>query len=130
MYENKKVLRIIAGLIFLLFLAALTPAGGLAAPAEKPVTAKEWAEKIGLDWGPKYWPTKPVRGGIFNTASPLYIGLMNPNHYPVNDWVAIGYFYERLIITDGKYRPTVPWLAESWKYLNDVTVVMKLRQGG
>ena len=25
--------------------------------------------------------------------------------------------------------PTVPWLAESWKYLDEVTVIMKLRQG-
>jgi peptide/nickel transport system substrate-binding protein len=129
MYENKKMLRIIAGLIFLIFLTALTSAVGLAAPAEKPITAKEWAEKIGLDWGPKYWPTKPVRGGIFNTAYPVYIGLMNPNHWPVNDWATLGFMYERLIITDGKYRPTVPWLAESWKYLDEVTVVMKLRQG-
>ena len=54
---------------------------------------------------------------------------MNPHHWPVNDWVTIGLFYEKLIYTDGKFRPAVPWLAESWKYLNDVTVVMKLRQG-
>ena len=49
-------------------------------------------------------------------ASPVYIGLMNPNHWPVNDWISMGYFYEKLIHTDGNYRPTVPWLAESWKY--------------
>jgi hypothetical protein len=87
---KKKVLRIMSGLIFLIFLTTLIPAAGLPAPVEKSITAKEWAEKFGLDWGPKYWPTKPVRGGIFNTAYPLYIGLMNPNHWPVNDWATLG----------------------------------------
>ena len=98
-------------------------------PAEKPVTGKEWGDKLGMDWGTKYWPTKPVRGGIYNTAGAVYIGLMNPNHWPVNDWSTMSYFYEKLIITDGNYRPTIPWLAESWKFLNEVTVIMKLRQG-
>jgi peptide/nickel transport system substrate-binding protein len=105
---------------------------GSAAETEFPVTGKAflaWAQKRGMEWGTKYWPTAPVRGGIYNSASPLYIGLMNPNHWPVNDWVTIGVMYEKLIYTDGNYRPTVPWLAESWKYLNETTVVMKLRQG-
>jgi peptide/nickel transport system substrate-binding protein len=129
MSERKKILRIFSGLVFLTFLAALIPAAGTAAPAEKPVSAKEWADKIGLDWGPKYWPTKPVRGGIFQGAGPLYIGLMNPNHWPVNDWVTISYFYDKLIWTDGSYKPTVPWLAESWKFLDQKTVIMTLRKG-
>ena len=54
---------------------------------------------------------------------------MNPNHWPVNDWVTISYFYDKLIWTDAGYKPTVPFLAESWKYLDPKTVVMKLRQG-
>jgi peptide/nickel transport system substrate-binding protein len=128
MDERKNSLRIFTGLILLLFLTTVFSNLGTAASAEKPITGKEWGEKFGMDWGSKYWPTKPVRGGIMNVANPQYVGLMNPNHWPVNDWVAIGYFYERLIHTDGNYRPTVPWLAESWKYLNEVTVVMKLRQ--
>ena len=129
MIERKKLLKIFSGLVFLMFLVALIPEVGTAAPAEKPVTGKEWAEKLGMDWGPKYSPVKPVRGGIFTLANPLYIGLMNPNHWPVNDWVTIGYIYEKLIYTDGNYRPTIPWLAESWKYLNETTAIMKLRQG-
>jgi ABC-type transport system substrate-binding protein len=132
MIERKKLLRIFSGLVFLMFLIGVIPAVGTSAPAEKPVTGKEWvesAQKKGMDWGPKYFPAKPVRGGIYNTAGSLYIGLMNPNHWPVNDWLANNLFYEKLIITDGSYKPTVPWLAESWKYLNEVTVVMKLRQG-
>lgn len=129
MVKTKKILSIILCLSFLLFLFGVLPVAAMAAPAEKPVTAKEWAQQLGLDWGPKYWPTKPVRGGITTSASPLYIGLMNPHHWPVNDWATIGFFYEKLIYTDGKFRPVIPWLAESWKYLDDVTVVMKLRQG-
>jgi len=121
MVENKRFLKILASLGFVLLLTGLLPGIGTTAPAEKAY--------MGMEWGTKYYPAKPVRGGIANYSSPLYIGLMNPNHWPVNDWVTIGAFYDKLIVTDGNYRPTVPWLAESWKYLDDVTVVMKLRQG-
>jgi len=119
--ENKRFLKILASLGFVLFLTGVLPGIGTTAPAEKTY--------MGMEWGTIYYPAKPVRGGIANYSSPLYIGLMNPNHWPVNDWVTIGAFYDKLIVTDGNYRPTVPWLAESWKYLDDVTVVMKLRQG-
>jgi peptide/nickel transport system substrate-binding protein len=132
MHEGKNLLRIFTGLILLLSLTVVIPAVGTAAPAakaENPQTAKEWAEKHGLDWGPKYWPTKPVRGGIWQSASPLYVGLMNPNHWPVNDWAVISYFYDKLIWTDGSYKSTIPFLAESWKFLDPKTVIMKLRQG-
>ena len=30
---------------------------------------------------------KPVRGGIYRIAAAQYIGKMNPNHWPVLDWV-------------------------------------------
>ncbi len=129
MHEKKILRKIFVGLSLLLFILALTPCVGTAAPAEKPVTGEEWTTKSGMDWGSKYWPTKPVRGGIMQSASPLFIGLMNPNHWPVNDWVTISYFYDKLIWTDGNYKPTVPWLAESWKYVDPKTVIMKLRQG-
>ena len=150
MTQRKMLLSIFAGLVFLMFLTAVIPAVGSAAPAkafsakamaaakqmtagqEFPVTQKEyleWAKKRGMTWDTSYWPTKPVRGGTFQTSAPLYIGLMNPNHWPVNDWVTIMYFYDSLIWTDGSYKPTVPFLAESWKYLDPKTVVMKLRQG-
>ena len=113
MDKRKKVFSIVACLSFLTFLIVVHSDIGRSAPAEKPITGKEWAEKIGLDWGPKYWPTKPVRGGIMTSASPLYIGLMNPHHWPINDWGTIGLFYEKFIYTDGKNKPVVPWLAES-----------------
>lgn len=82
-----------------------------------------------MEWGPKYSPVKPVRGGTYRIAYPVYIGLMNPHHFPVMDWGTMSYMYERLVHFDGHYRPTIPWLAESWKYIDDVTVVMKLRKG-
>ena len=60
---------------------------------------------------------------------PQYIGLMNPHHWPVNDWQTMALIFDRLIYTDGRYQSTIPWLAESWSFPNDVTCVMKLRQG-
>ncbi len=135
MVKSQKFLRFFAALAFVFFLVGVLPGVGTAAPSntalisEKSLPPKEWAEKIGLDWGPKYWPTKPVRGGIYQISNPLYIGLMNPNHWPVNDWVTISYIYDKLIWTGAGYKPYVPFLAESWKYLDPKTVIMKLRQG-
>jgi len=129
MLKEKKGLSIFAGVLFLLFLMASFQSVATAATADKTITMKEWATKIGLDWGPKYWPSKPVRGGVLQGASPVYIGLMNPNHWPVNDWATMVYFFDRLIYTDGNYKPTVPWLAESWTFPDDLTCIMKLRQG-
>jgi ABC-type transport system substrate-binding protein len=139
MVKRKSLLTVLATLAVVLFLAGVLPGIGTTAPAKKtvtgqefPVTGKEyveWSKKRGMSWDTNYWPTKPVRGGVFQSAAPLYIGLMNPNHWPVNDWVTISYFYDELIWTDGNYKPTVPFLAESWQYLDPKTVVMKLRQG-
>ncbi len=81
-----------------------------------------------MEWGDKYCTDKPVRGGYFRIASPYYIGAMNPNHFPVMDWVTMSYMYEKLIVLDGNYKPTIPWLAESWEYINETTVIMKLRK--
>jgi len=72
---------------------------------------------------------KPVRGGIYRIAAEQYIGKMNPNHWPVLDWVSMGYFHERLMFTDGNYNPTVPWLAESLSWASPQEVMMKLREG-
>ena len=82
-----------------------------------------------MEWGEKYWPTKPVRGGIYRTASAAYIGLMNPNHWPVNDWGAIGLFYEGITAYDGNYRQTVTWMMESFEFIKPTVVIMKLKRG-
>lgn len=80
-------------------------------------------------WGQDYFPEKPARGGVLRVAAPFYIGVMNPNHFPVMDWVSMGMIYERLVCHDASYKPIHPWLAESWQYLDDVTVLMTLRKG-
>lgn len=123
------------GLIFFacfllaIFLTAPCHAASKKSQSDKPVTFKEWSAQTRLSWGPDYWPTKPVRSSaIWQTASPVYIGLMNPNHWPVNDWYTIGIIYDKLIHTDGTYRATVPFLAESWK-LEERSCLMKLRRG-
>ena len=72
---------------------------------------------------------KPVRGGILRTAAEQYIGKMNPNHWPVLDWLTMNNFYEKLVITDGSYRPTVSWLTESLSFENPTTAVTRLRDG-
>src|SRR5262245_40590067 len=72
--------------------------------------------------------TRPARGGYYRRAAVLDVGLLNPNHWPVNDWLVINQFYEKLLITDGSFRPT-PWLAESWTFPDQVTCLMKLRKG-
>ena len=97
------------------------------------VTLIVYGQKISDDgwknFGKSYWPTESVRGGIFRTASPLYVGLMNPNHWPVNDFITLGYIYEKLVCRDGTYRSSIPYLVESWKYLDPVTAVTTSHKG-
>ncbi|MCP4756772.1 MAG: ABC transporter substrate-binding protein [Proteobacteria bacterium] len=101
-------------------------------------TAKEqttwtWSEEnpqpVWWHWGKEYESQKPVRGGYFRSAVSQYIGLMNPNHWPVNDWRAMSQMYEKLFYNGGEFRPTVNWLVGSWKYTGPRTAVMKLRKG-
>lgn len=108
--------------VVLLFVAVVALQPALA--QDNPGSKQGW-----MEWGPKHSPAKPVRGGTLRVAFPIYVGLLNPHHFPVLDWVTMSHMYERLIHSDGSYRPTAPWLAESWKYLDDVTVIMKLRKG-
>jgi hypothetical protein len=79
-------------------------------------------------WETWEYATPPVRGGYFRRSATLDVGLLNPNHWPVNDWLVINMFYEKLLITDGSFRP-VPWLAESWTFPDPLTCLMKLRKG-
>ncbi len=37
--------------------------------------------------------------------------------------------FDTLVSRDAQLNPTVPWLAESWEFIDDVTVIMKLRKG-
>ncbi|MCP4757740.1 MAG: hypothetical protein GY866_43330 [Proteobacteria bacterium] len=82
-----------------------------------------------FSWGDDFSKEKPARGGIYRTAAPRYIGLMNPNHWPVNDWVAMTYIYEFLLRNDGKYQSNINYLSESWEYTGPRSAVMKLKRG-
>ncbi|MEE9515965.1 MAG: ABC transporter substrate-binding protein [Candidatus Adiutricales bacterium] len=81
------------------------------------------------EWGPKDSADKPVRGGYYRSAAVKYVGLMNPNHWPVRDWVALTQFYERLVYRDGNYKASIPWLAKSWEFIDPLTVITKLEEG-
>jgi peptide/nickel transport system substrate-binding protein len=98
---------------------ALRPGGAIAANGA--VLDQPWAV-----WAKDL---NPVRGGIFRIAAGQYIGKMNPNHWPVLDWVSMGYFHEKLMLTDGSYKTTVPWLAEEIIWETPQQVLMHLRQG-
>lgn len=98
---------------------ALTPAAR--AQAQKPLTEQPWAVYDDKE--------KPVRGGVYRLAWPTYIGMLNPNHWPVTDWLSIAHVHEKLMITDGSYRPVVYWLAESLVQESPTSVLMTLRDG-
>jgi peptide/nickel transport system substrate-binding protein len=76
-----------------------------------------------------YWPTKPVRGGYLRRAHPVYIGLMNPNHWPVNDWASISYFYEGRMSYDGNYKQRNPYIVEGWEFVNPHTLLEIYKRG-
>ena len=122
-------------LLALLMAAALLlpPQGGMKALAGEGPSTWVWTEKhpkpSWWHWGSEFEPSKPLRGGVLRTAATNYIGLMNPNHWPVNDWTAMTYMYEMMVYNDGEFKPTVRWLAESWEYPDPLTCVMKLRKG-
>ncbi|MDO9266090.1 MAG: ABC transporter substrate-binding protein, partial [Sulfurimonas sp.] len=117
--KHLKKLLIITVTLFLMILSATHP----------PDVPAQEAKPGWMDWGDNYCPDKPARGGYLRLAWPVYIGVMNPNHMPVLDWMSMSYMYEKLILLDGNYKPTIPWLAQSWKEIDDTTVVMKLREG-
>jgi len=110
-----------------LLLAVAFALAALAAPDnDKPVWDKQRAWMV---WGKDYWPTQPVRGGYYRTAAARYIGLMNPNHWPVNDWGAISLFYEGITGSDGQHKQKNPWLLHSWSYPDPLTLDMELKKG-
>lgn len=95
------------------------------------IPAWEWTKE---NPKPDWWTwgsekEKPVRGGYIHVATGAYIGLMNPNHWPVRDWVTINNLYETLSYVDGSYRPRSLWLAKSYEFLDPVTCILKLRKG-
>jgi len=119
--ERRESMKRVNLLLIALMLVAFLSFSGLCQAEEKFPT---WEE-----WGPKYSKDTPQRGGYYRSAAAKYVGLMNPNHWPVNDWVALTNFYERLVYRDGHYKASMPWLAKSWEFVDPLTVVTKLEEG-
>jgi len=117
-------------LVVLAVVALLAGAFVLAAFGASEAEKGVWDKKYGwMVWGKDYWPSKPVRGGYYRTAATRYVGLMNPNHWPVNDWGAISLFYEGITGSDGENKQKNPWLLHSWTYPDPLTLDMKLKKG-
>ena len=73
---------------------------------------------------------KPVRGGIYRIATEQYIGKINPNHWPVLDWISMGYFHERLMVTDGSLQSDRAVARRALELgVTPQEVVMRLRDG-
>jgi len=104
----------VGGVILMLFVS-------FSLPGSEAAMAKPWEK-----WD--YSKEKPVRGGYFRTASASDVGLMNPNHWPVNDWGVIVLFFEKLLITKGDFLEE-PWLIESFEFVDPLTCIFKLRKG-
>jgi peptide/nickel transport system substrate-binding protein len=128
--KNKMILFIILGAVALMMISIpLLWAESKEASTTEWKWTKENPKPSWWKWDESYYPSKPVRGGYFQSASVRYVGLMNPNHWPVNDFAALNAIYDRLIFIDGEYRPIIPWLATSWTFEDPVTVLMTLRPG-
>ncbi|MCP4751474.1 MAG: hypothetical protein GY866_11310, partial [Proteobacteria bacterium] len=70
----------------------------------------------------------PVRGGEWRHATTVDPGLLNPNHWPVNNWDVIDSIYDSYFGAAEQQLPT-PFLAESWNLINPLTFDIKLRRG-
>lgn len=119
MQMNRRGVSLFLGAAATLALAPFARNSFAAMPA--PIGAQPWAV-----WNDK---EKPVRGGTYRVAAASYIGMMNPNRWPVTDWDSMGLIHEKLFVTDGTYRPVVAWLAESIVQESPTTVLLTLRAG-
>jgi len=75
-----------------------------------------------------YEKEKPVRGGTYIMAATTEVGLFNANHWPIMDWVSILFFYDTLFAYDGIMQAH-PFLVESYKFQDALTVELKFQQG-
>ncbi|MBW2091992.1 MAG: ABC transporter substrate-binding protein [Deltaproteobacteria bacterium] len=125
------LLGILAAVAILLLVFPFTMTAVSKESEDKPtwVWTKKNPKPVWWTWGKDYEPNPPARGGYLRLAAGRYIGLMNPNHWPVNDWNAMTYFYDFLLYNDGKFQPTVLFLADSYHYTDPKTVIMKLKKG-
>ncbi len=127
----KKRNYIISGMLTVLFLVFVSAPFTIPAMSEEEqptwVWTKEKPKPAWFRWDSE--KEKPVRGGYIKNAVSRYIGLMNPNHWPVYDWVAITQMYEDIAYIESDFKPSTLWLAESYEYTDPLTCIMKLRKG-
>jgi len=130
MVKKSKLRRFVVGAILIQFMVVFFMVGpGMASKESGWTWTKDYPKPSWWTWGKEYYPEEPVRGGYFRESRTRGAGLLNPNHWPVNDFPLLSFIYDRLIYPDGDHRATVPWLARHWKFENDKTILMKLRQG-
>ena len=76
MQMNRRGVSLFLGAAATLALAPFARNSFAAMPA--PLGAQPWAVFNDKE--------KPVRGGVYRVAAASYIGMMNPNRWPVTDW--------------------------------------------
>ena len=131
MHRLKTSFTALGAVILLLAFTFLTLTSPTSLAEEKAAPSWEWTKE---NPKPVWWKwendtREPMRGGYIHSASSRYIGLMNPNHWPVSDWVSINKMYEGLVYIQGDYKPTFLWLAKSVTYPDSTTCIMTLRKG-
>ena len=116
--KGKCIITVIAlfSIIFLSFSILCLPAFG--DDGSKPKNPWEVWDYLG----------KPVKGGEYRVAAFKDVGLLNPHHWPINNWDVIDYLFDQYI-SSAEGNKMVPWMMESWEYLDNLTVVMKLKKG-
>jgi len=70
---------------------------------------------------------KPVRGGEYHVASVKDVGLLNPHHWPVNNWDVIDLIFDQYS-SSAEDNKMVPWMVESWEYPDPLTCIMKFKK--
>ncbi len=120
-----------AAIVALATVLLVWPVATVGATEEKPLWhwTKANPKPVWWHWGKEYETSTPVRGGYLRTATERYIGLMNPNHWPVNDWVAMTKMYEMIMLNGGEFRPSVNWLCDTWRYTGPTTAILTLKKG-
>ena len=80
-------------------------------------------------WDDAYTKDKPVHGGTLQVAVNRYVGMLNPNHLPLNEFYTLVQIYEGRMNFDGQYRQRNPWLVESWEVLSPTRMLVKYKEG-
>lgn len=72
-----------------------------------------------LELGKGILPSEPKRGGTFRIVRANYIGLMNPNHWPVYDWGTMELIHEKF--RDCYVKPSIDKLVQKGRMETDMS---------